>query len=103
MPAPPGDRVVIDGIAMTFTFHTAIDPDSEAHFRLNARAVPRQIDMRFRLREGSVAANGWDGLTLPSTIAMGENYSLCGSRTTPPIRIRTAGRRGWRARARLIR
>jgi uncharacterized protein (TIGR03067 family) len=63
LPIAPGDRVDIDGVAMTFTFRTTASPDSEAPFRLNARTLPKQLDLRYPMREGSVAANGWDGLT----------------------------------------
>jgi uncharacterized protein (TIGR03067 family) len=60
----PEDRVVIDGVAMTFTFETAGKPEqSEAPFRLSARPAPRHMDIRFPMRPGSVAANGWDGVT----------------------------------------
>jgi uncharacterized protein (TIGR03067 family) len=63
LPIAPGDVVVIDGVAMTLSFRTRASNDKEAPFRLNARTVPRQFDFRYPMREGSVAANGWDGLT----------------------------------------
>ncbi len=63
-PVSPEDRVVIDGVAMTFTFELAGNPErSEAHFRLSGRPAPRHMDIRFPLAPGSVAANRWDGLT----------------------------------------
>jgi hypothetical protein len=63
-PVSPQDRVVIDGVAMTFTFEIAGDRErSEAQFRLKGRPTPKQMDIRFPLAPGSAAANGWDGLT----------------------------------------
>ena len=56
--------MVIDGVAMTFTFELAGNPErSEAHFRLRGRPAPKHMDIRFPMSPGSVAANGWDGLT----------------------------------------
>jgi hypothetical protein len=34
-----------------------------ATFRLDAGAVPKQMDLRYRLESGSAPANGWDGVT----------------------------------------
>ena len=63
-PVSAQDRVVIDGVAMTFTFEMAGKPErSEAHFRLRGRPAPKHMDIRFPMAAGSVAANGWDGLT----------------------------------------
>jgi uncharacterized protein (TIGR03067 family) len=63
VPAAPDETVVIDGVAMTFMFKKADEPGEEGRFRLSTRAVPKKMDIRFRLKEGSVPANGWDGLT----------------------------------------
>jgi uncharacterized protein (TIGR03067 family) len=63
LPIAPGDQVVIDGVAMTYSFRTAPPPDWEAPFRLNVRTVPKQFDFRYPIGKGSVPANGWDGLT----------------------------------------
>ena len=62
-PVAPGGTVAIDCVAMTFSFVNTGGPNSEAPFRLNARAKPRQIDIRFPLAAGAAPANGWDGLT----------------------------------------
>jgi uncharacterized protein (TIGR03067 family) len=60
---PAAATVAIDGVAMTFSFQNPGEPDATAPFRLNSRAVPKEMDIRFPMREGSVPANGWDGLT----------------------------------------
>jgi uncharacterized protein (TIGR03067 family) len=63
-PVSSEDRVVIDGVAMTFTFETTDNPKrAEARFRLSARPAPRHMNIHFPLEKGSVAANGWDGVT----------------------------------------
>ena len=55
--------VVIDGIAMTWSFTKPEPSDSQAPFRLSARSAPPKMDIRFQFQEGSVPANGWDGVT----------------------------------------
>jgi uncharacterized protein (TIGR03067 family) len=62
-PVAPERTVAIDGVAMTLSFTNAGEMDSEAPFRLDARALPRRMDIRFRMQQGSVPANAWDGLT----------------------------------------
>jgi uncharacterized protein (TIGR03067 family) len=62
-PVSPGETVAIDCVAMTFTFVNTRGPNSEAPFRLNARAKPRHINIRFPLAAGAVPANGRDGVT----------------------------------------
>lgn len=56
-PIAPGENVTIDGVAMTFSFQDAGKPDADAPFRLNARTVPKQMHIRFRMREGAAPAN----------------------------------------------
>jgi uncharacterized protein (TIGR03067 family) len=63
VPVAPGEMVVIDGIAMTWSFTKAQPSDSQAPFRLSARTTPPRMDIRFQFQKGSVPANGWDGVT----------------------------------------
>ncbi len=76
LPIAPGDTVAIDGVAMTLTFQQAGEPDSTARFRLDARAFPMRMNIRFPMREGSVPANGWDGLTRAVYERAGSTLSL---------------------------
>jgi hypothetical protein len=48
---------------MTFSSKNADMAELAARVRRGTRAVPKKMDMRFHMREGSVPANGWDGLT----------------------------------------
>ncbi len=76
VPVAPGNTVMIDGVAMTFSFENAGEPASDGPFRLDARAIPKQMDIRFRMQEGSVPANGWDGLTRAVYERAGSTLSL---------------------------
>jgi len=66
VPARPGETVVIDGLAMTFSI-AADEADAGGSpagpFRLDAAASPKGMDIRFPLPNGSAPANRWDGLT----------------------------------------